>query len=130
MPHFILEYTDNLKAEGDIPGVLKKVVAVLINQNGAFPIGGLRARAIELADYEIADGEEDYAFVHATLKIGAGRSEAVKKAAFDQVFETIKDHFADLYAKRYLALSMEILEFSEAGTYKHNNIHARFKARS
>ncbi len=130
MPHFILEYTDNLKAEGDIPGVLKKVVAVLIDQNGAFPIGGLRARAIELADYEIADGEEDYAFVHATLKIGAGRSEEVKKAAFDQVFETIKDHFADLYAKRYLALSMEISEFSEAGTYKHNNIHARFKARS
>lgn len=35
MPHFILEYTDNLKAEGDIPGVLKKVVAVLIDQNGA-----------------------------------------------------------------------------------------------
>lgn len=130
MPHFILEYTDNLKAEGDIPGVLKKVVGVLIDQNGAFPIGGLRARAIELADYEIADGEEDYAFVHATLKIGAGRSEEVKKAAFDQVFETIKDHFADLYAKRYLALSMEISEFSEAGTYKHNNIHARFKARS
>lgn len=46
------------------------------------------------------------------------------------MFETIKDHFADLYAKRYLALSMEISEFSEAGTYKHNNIHARFKARS
>lgn len=130
MPHFILEYTDNLKAEGDIPGLLRKVVDVLIDQNGAFPIGGLRARAIELHDYEIADGKADYAFAHATLKIGAGRSEAVKQAAFDQVFATIKEHFAEIFAKRYLALSMEISEFSEAGTYKHNNIHARFKAGS
>jgi 5-carboxymethyl-2-hydroxymuconate isomerase len=32
-----------------------------------------------------------------------------------------------LYGRRYLALSMEITEFSEAGTWKHNNVHARFK---
>ena len=29
-------------------------------------------------------------------------------------------------SKRYLALSMELIEFSEAGTYKQNNIHSRF----
>ena len=34
---------------------------------------------------------------------------------------------AALYAKRYLALSMELVEFSESGTYKHNNVHAKFK---
>ena len=26
-----------------------------------------------------------------------------------------------------LALSMELYEFDEAGTYKHNNIHARYR---
>ena len=87
----------------------------------------MRSRAIELTDYRVADGSADDAFVHVTVKIGAGRDEAVKKKAFDALFETIKAHFADLYAKRYLALSMEIAEFSEAGTYKHNNIHARFR---
>ena len=99
----------------------------MIAQDGVFPIGGIRSRAIELTDYRIADGGADDAFVHVTVKIGAGREEAVKKKAFDALFETMKAHFADLYAKRYLALSMEIAEFSEAGTYKHNNIHARFR---
>lgn len=127
MPHFIVEYTDNIKAEADIPGLLKKANEVLIAQGGVFPIGGIRSRAVELKHYRMADGEADYAFVHATLKIGAGRDEAVKKRACDALFDMIKDHFAALYAKRYLALSMELVEFNEGGSYKHNNVHARFK---
>jgi 5-carboxymethyl-2-hydroxymuconate isomerase len=127
MPHFIIEYTDNIKAEADIPGLLEKINGVLISRSNIFPVGGIRSRAIELHNYRIADGAEDDAFVHATLKIGAGRSEADKKATCDELFDVIKAHFADLFAKRYLALSMELIEFSESGTYKHNNIHARFK---
>ncbi len=50
-----------------------------------------------------------------------------KNKVCDELFAAIKDHFADLFAKRYLALSLELNEFSEGGTYKHNNIHARFK---
>lgn len=127
MPHCVIEYTDNLRAEGDIPGLLPKINQLLIAQNGVFPIGGIRSRAVELKDYCMADGADDYAFVHVTLKIGAGRDEAVKKKACDALFELVKQHFADLYAKRYLALSMELVEFNEAGTWKHNNVHAKFK---
>lgn len=127
MPHFIVEYTDNIKNEADIPLLLEKVNKILISKSPLFPVGGIRSRAIELNDYYIADGKEEDAFVHATLKIGAGRSEADKKATCDEIFFAIKDHFADLYNKRYLALSMELFEFSEAGTYKQNNIHKRFK---
>jgi len=127
MPHFIVEYTDNIKSEADIPGLLNKVNEVLIAHSDIFPVGGIRSRAIELQHYRIADGAADDAFVHATLKIGAGRSEEEKKRACDQLFEVIKAHFADLFANRYLALSMEIYEFCEAGTYKHNNIHSRYR---
>ncbi|GIM46783.1 5-carboxymethyl-2-hydroxymuconate isomerase [Collibacillus ludicampi] len=127
MPHFIVEYTNNIKAEADIPGLLKKINDVFISYDHIFPIGGIRSRAIELKDYCVADGAEDDAFVHATLKIGAGRSAEDKKAVCDDLFEVMKEHFADLFSKRYLALSMELIEFSEFGTYKHNNIHARFK---
>ncbi len=133
MPHVVIEYTENLRADADIAGLLKKTNALLIEQRTAagpvFPVGGLRSRAIALSDYCIADGASDDAFVHVTVKIGAGRDEATKKKAFDALFEMIKDHFADLYARRGLALSMEVVEFSEAGTWKHNNIHARFKAK-
>jgi 5-carboxymethyl-2-hydroxymuconate isomerase len=129
MPHITVEYTANLKPEADIPGLLAKINDVLIAQNGVFPVGGIRSRAIELSDFRIADGADDDAFVHVTVKIGAGRDETVKKRAFDALFDAIKAHFAPIYAKRYLALSMEIAEFSEAGTYKHNNIHKRFVKR-
>ncbi len=127
MPHVVIEYTSNLRAEGDIAGLLPKINQLLMAQDGVFPVGGIRVRAIELFDYCIADGAADDAFVHVAVKLGAGRDDAVKKQAFDALFELIKTHFAALYAKRYLALSMEVNEFSEAGTWKHNNIHARFK---
>jgi 5-carboxymethyl-2-hydroxymuconate isomerase len=129
MPHFIVEYTANLEAQGDLPGLLEKIHAAMIAQGGVFPIGGIRSRAIRLDCYRMADGAADYAFVHATLKIGAGRDAATRQRAGDALFEVMKTHFAALYDRRYLALSLEIAEFSEAGTWKHNNVHARFKAR-
>ena len=128
MPQFIVEYTDNIKAEADLPRLLQKVNDIIIGQEGGiFPPGGTRSRAIELKDYRMADGEEDYAFVHSTFKIGAGRTDAQKRKVCEELFEMMKFHFADLFARRYLALSMELYEFDESGTYKHNNVHARFR---
>lgn len=128
MPHLIFEITANLDTpESDVPGLLKKANHVLIDQGGVFPTGGIRSRAIWLRDYCVADGVADDAFVHVTLKIGAGRSEDAKKKAGDALFAMICDHFAAVYARRTLALSMEIVEFSESGTWKQNNIHARYK---
>ncbi len=127
MPHFVVEYTDNLKNETDIRLLLKKANEILMAQDGAFPIGGIRSRAIELKDYVMSDDEEDYAFVHASLKIGAGRPKEVVTKVCDELFAMMIDHFAELFEKRYLALSMEQGDFGEAGTYKKNNVHGRFK---
>ncbi|MEK4521922.1 5-carboxymethyl-2-hydroxymuconate Delta-isomerase [Psychrobacillus sp. FSL W7-1457] len=126
MPHFIVEYTDNLKEDIKVEQLLKDVHQILIARNDTFPIGGIRSRAIELTDYRVADGLEDDAFVHATLKIAAGRSEEIKAEVCDAIFEVIKAHFDETMNKRYLALSMELVEFSDSGTYKQNNIHSRF----
>ena len=59
--------------------------------------------------------------------MGAGRSEAVRNATCSALFEVIKQHFATQFAAQGLALSLEASEFSESGTWKHNNLHARFK---
>jgi 5-carboxymethyl-2-hydroxymuconate isomerase len=127
MPHTIVEYSDNLAAEGDIPGLLKAIAAKLCDSGGIFPIGGVRVRAHRVSEYMIADGKEDYAFVHAVVKIGAGRTVAFKERFFDELFELIKTHFAELAGRRYLALSMYVEEVDEAGSYKSNNIHRKFK---
>jgi 5-carboxymethyl-2-hydroxymuconate isomerase len=127
MAHFIVEYTRNIAAEAGIPELLRKANETLVAQGGVYPIGGLRSRAIELTDWYMADGADDYAFVHATLKIGAGRAPDVRQRTGDALFDMMKAHFAEVFARRYLALSLEIYEFDEAGTWKHNNVHARFR---
>ena len=127
MPHLNYEYTDNQLPDADIAGLLLKSNRILIDQGGVYPIGGIRSRAIRLTDYCVADGTGDDAFVHATLKIGAGRSDAVRQQTGDALFAMIATHFAAVQARRFLALSLEIVEFSEAGTWKLNNIHPRYR---
>jgi len=127
MPHIIVEYTDNLKAETDISQLLQSLNNVLIARSPVFPIGGIRSRAIELHDYCVADGTVDDAFVHVTFKIGAGRTNEVKDEASQALFAVVTEHFSEIYNNRSLALSLELVEFSEAGTYKKNNIHKRYQ---
>lgn len=128
MPHIVYEITANLDAPAtDINGLLKKTNQVLINQGDLFPTGGIRSRVIWLKDYCIADASQaDDAFVHVTLKIGAGRSVAEKSKVGDELFKMIGAHFSPVFADRGIALSLELYEFSEAGTWKKNNIHARY----
>ncbi|WP_457577655.1 5-carboxymethyl-2-hydroxymuconate Delta-isomerase [Desulfomarina sp.] len=126
MPHFIVEYTDNLEKEADFHILLEKANAILINQNGLFPIAGIRSRAIKLDNYVIADGEEDYAFVHGSLTVAAGRSEDDLERVAEELFAMITDHFREISRNRYLALSLELKEFSRP-TLKKSNIHERFQ---
>jgi 5-carboxymethyl-2-hydroxymuconate isomerase len=127
MPHLTFECTDNIYDEAAIPALLTQANDVLIAQGGVYPTGGIRSRAIRLYDWCVADGSQDDAFVHATLKIGSGRSPEAKQQTGDALFRLMTEHFAHLYARRGLALSLEIVEFGEAGTWKQNNIHARYK---
>lgn len=128
MPHLTVEYTDNIQ-NPRISELLRALNGVLLARPDIYPVGGIRARAYRLSEYALADSTHpDDAFVHVTLKIGAGRSEEVKKATGDALFAVLTEHFAEAYAAHGLMLSQEIQEFSEAGTWKKNNIHARYKA--
>lgn len=132
MPHLTLEYSANIRANADMKTLCTKLAHCLIAQQvdgkAVYPIGGIRVRAFPAEDYCIGDGTVEAAFVHAAFKIGAGRSEQTKTSTCDALFEIMKEHFAQIYGQTGLALSLEISEFSEAGTWKHNNLHARFRA--
>ena len=129
-----LEYSANLRAQGRF-GELCRALAQFMTElrvDGAlvFPPGGVRVRAIACEDYCIADGSmHDAGFVHAILKIGAGRSDSAKQTVGTGLFDIMKAHFARQFAEQGLALSLELQEFSETGTLKHNNLHARLKAK-
>ena len=132
MSHMTLEYSSNLRAAGRLDELCRKLARFMtgleVEGKPIFPPGGVRVRAIPCEDFCIADGSSsDAGFVHAILKIGAGRSEAAKSATKAGLFEIMKAHFADQYQKQGLALSLEFVEFSENGTLKHNNLHARLR---
>lgn len=128
MAHVIVEWTDNLEGEADIRGLLEMIAATLRDADGVFPWGGIRVRAIKLGDYVVADGKADDAFVNITVKMGAGRSAEFKQRFFAALFDEVKAHFADIFARRYLALSLYVEEADEGGSFKHNNIHTRFRS--
>jgi 5-carboxymethyl-2-hydroxymuconate isomerase len=132
MSHMTLEYSANLRDTGRCGDLCCKLAqfmsALRVEGTAVFPPGGVRVRAIACEEYCIADGTaSDAGFVHAILKIGAGRSDAAKQATCTGLFDIMKAHFAEQFATQGLALSLELDEFSEAGTLKHNNLHARFK---
>ncbi|MBB6451294.1 5-carboxymethyl-2-hydroxymuconate isomerase [Geomicrobium halophilum] len=127
MPHLILEYTDNLDARISIQDVLRHLNETLRAKEDVFPTGGIRVRAIKLENYVIADGKEDDAFVHATLKIGPGRTSEQKEGVGNALFEVLKNDFASIYESSYLALSLNIEEFPVGGNFKQNNLHGRFR---
>ena len=132
MSHMTLEYSANLRAAGRFGELCRELAqymtALRVGGSAVFPPGGVRVRAIAFEDYCIADGTlSDAGFVHAIVKIGAGRSDAAKQATCNGLFDIMKAHFAEQYSSQGLALSLELNEFSEAGTLKHNNLHARLK---
>lgn len=127
MPNVVVEYTDNIKAEADIPGLLKLIARTIITAGqGAFPTAGIRVRAIELNDYVIGDDDPDYAFVSLTVKVAKGRSEEDKTRTFGALWEAVKAHLAPVDAKRILAINMDVEEFGERLAYKQNRLHEKF----
>lgn len=132
VPHLTIEYSANLADEDDIGRLCEKLAACLRSLRESdryiYPLGGIRVRALCCQQYCVADGRPDAAFLHANLKIGSGRSEAAKQATGNALFDIVTEHLSTQFETRGLALSLEINEFSESGTWKLNNLHSRLKA--
>lgn len=128
MAHAVVEWTDNLVENGfEIRPLLALIAEEMRNAGGVFPIGGIRVRGVKLSDYVIADDAGEDAFINITVTMGAGRSAEIKKQFFDSLFNALKTVLAPVFADRYLALSLYVEEADEAFSYKHNNIHQRFR---
>src|SRR5258708_12856077 len=111
MSHMTLEYSANLRGEGRVGVLCRKLAqfmtALRIDGAAVFPPGGVRVRAIACEEYCIADGTaHDAGFVHAVLKIGAGRGDAAKQATCTGLFEIMKRHFAEQFLTHVMTLSL------------------------
>jgi len=128
MAHAVVEWTDNLAADGfAIRPLLELIATAMRSSGGVFPVAGIRVRGIRLTDYVIADDSGQDAFINVTVKMGPGRGAEFKRVFFTALFDQIAAHLAPLFESRYLALSLYIDEADEANSFKLNNIHTRFK---
>ena len=132
MPHLVVLYSGNLDAETDMTALCRRLADAVLtvrDEQGqqVYPTGGVRVFAYPAAHYAVADGAHDYAFVYLNLRMGRGRTEAVKQRAGEAVLAAAKAHFDSLFARRYLGLTLQIDEGQEVFDAKHSTIHPLFR---
>jgi 3,4-dihydroxyphenylacetate 2,3-dioxygenase len=108
MPHLVILYTPNVEPRTDMTALCRTLADGMLQVRDeagkqVFPTGGTRVLAYPAAHYAVADGQGDYAFLYMNLRMAAGRSDAVKKAAGDAVLERAKAHLAPLFEQGWSA---------------------------
>ena len=132
MPHLVVLYSANLETETDMSALCRRLADAMLSvrdEQGqqVYPTGGVRVFAYPAPHYAVADGQRDYAFVYLNLRMGRGRSEAVKQRAGETLVAAAKAHFELLFARRYLGLTLQIDEGQEVFDAKHSTIHPLFR---
>ena len=132
MPHLVILYSENLDAQANMGALCRGLADTLlaqVDEAGApvFPPGGTRVLAYPAAHHAVADGKADYAFAYLNIRMAAGRSEAVKKKAGDELLADVRAHFAPIFEKRHIGITLQIDE-SPGQVYdgKHSNLHPLF----
>ncbi len=140
MPHLVILYTPNLDAETDMTLLCRALADTMLavrDEAGAqvFPTGGVRVLAYPAAHSAVADGGAagvaaggtgEYAFVYLNLRMGRGRTAAVKQQVGDALTATAKAHLAPLFARRHMGLTLQIDEGAEVFDAKHSSLHPLF----
>jgi len=132
MPHCVILYTPNIEPKTDMGALCRKLADTMLtvcDEAGkqVFPTGGTRVFAYPAAHYAVADGRGDYAFVYLNIRMGAGRSAAVQKTAGDRLMDAVKEHFAPVFEKELIGITLQIDE-SPGQVYdgKHSTLHPLF----
>jgi 5-carboxymethyl-2-hydroxymuconate isomerase len=131
MPHIIIESSKNVRDRCEMSGLIGAVHDAAL-ETGIFPIGGLRTRLFEstVDNYRIADGDEDNAFVHISVRIAQGRDLETKRRAGQAIFDAACLSLTKAYEGSPLAISLEIQEIDADLSFKKNNLHDYVKRRA
>jgi len=134
MPHLVILYTRQLDDEADMGALCRRLADTMLtikDETGqaVFPVGGTRVLAYPAAHSAVADGSGDHAFCYLNLRIGRGRSDAVKKRAGELLAAATRGFLEPVLARRPLGLTFQLDEGQEAFDAKIGNLHAVFAKR-
>ena len=121
MPHIQIDYSPNIEDVIDI-GALCEVIRQTAAGIEAFPVAGLRVRAIRVDYVAMADGNPEHGFIDLSIRLREGRPHAVKKDAVKRVFAALKEFMASAMESHSIALSAEIRDINAALSPKFGNV--------
>lgn len=150
MPHLILNYSGNLDAIVDMPGLCRDAADAMLalrDEQGrpVFPVGGTRVLAYPAPHFALADGGAagraagsgktgisssdpgEYAFIYAHLRMARGRSAATQQAAGGGIAAALRKHLDPLMATRHIGLTVQVDEGAEVFDFKHSSLHPLFR---
>jgi len=118
VPHIIIEHSA-LPLDMDALNAAMHGAAAKMD---ALPIGGLRVRNHPVEIARTGDGRAEAGFIYIRVRLGRGRSEAVRRQIGDELMTLLKEFTAEHFADHPLSLGLEVEEIAGL-TFKHNNIH-------
>lgn len=121
MPHFTLEYSENILEQVDTHDVFKKLHTLLI-ENGPFNLSDIKSRAIRYKEFYVADGSASNAFVHLTLSIFKGRNINIRQAVGKALLEFLQNEFAHSYQELKCSFTVAIKEIDTDTYFRISNI--------
>ena len=137
MPHLVILYTGQLdkpadQGGSDIGQLCRSLADTMLSlQDDAgkqlFPTGGTRVFAYPAPHYAVADGSGDHAFVYLNLRMSKGRSEATQQRAGEALLACTRVHFAPIFDRRAIGITLQIDVGAEVFDGKHNNLHPLFQ---
>ncbi|GLQ21508.1 5-carboxymethyl-2-hydroxymuconate isomerase [Algimonas porphyrae] len=123
MPHLIIEHKTDLDAEALCRDLHHAAMGL-----DALPTGGIRTRSYPCDTALVGDGAPENGFVYVTVRLGAGRSDDLRREIGDTLFKVLTDWAAPAFAdNRPLSLGLEVQEITPGTTWKQNNIHRILK---
>ncbi|MFT0182763.1 5-carboxymethyl-2-hydroxymuconate isomerase [Pseudomonas benzopyrenica] len=133
MPHLTLLYSPDLEGTAELPALCRALADTLLAQRdpagkAIFPIGGVRVLAYPAAHAAIADGQGDYGFLYANLRVGAGRAPELHRQVGDALLATLEQHLSALLERRPVGITLQIDE-SPGQVYegKRSSLHPLFR---
>lgn len=121
MPHLMIDYSANVEPDVDIGGLCNTLRGVAASID-AFPLAGVKVRAVRVDHYAIADGNPEHGFIDISVRIREGRDMETKQNAAQKIFEAANEFVADVMQRRSLALSLELRDIDAALSPKSGSI--------
>ena len=121
MPHLMIDYSANVESDVDM-GALCDTLRDVAASIDAFPLAGVKVRAVRVDHYAIADGNPEHGFIDISVRIREGRDMQTKQNAAQKLFDAANEFVADVMQHRSLALSLELRDIDAALSPKSGSI--------